>query len=157
MRNTPKQYAVPMMMVAGIPLIFAHFIGNNGSYPTTLCLYDQYIWWAVLAVWGLMMMTGTGNMGRVGSVLSALLVICGIILSGFQIGVEQQWWTNIFACNLATVQQSTVVQGSQALAQQIGSCDPPTYLMPDVPVSLAVLNLIYEIAYLFIFFTVIPL
>jgi disulfide bond formation protein DsbB len=153
---SPKQYAVPMMLCAAVPLLAAYFVART-TFPTTLCIYDQYVWYAILGLWAILLFIGVGNVGRIGVALSILLAVIGIGLASLQIGVEQQWIKNPIpnSCNLAVVAEPNVVQGSSS--GDIGSCDPPTYLMPDVPISMALMDLVYLCIYLLIIFTTVPI
>jgi disulfide bond formation protein DsbB len=91
--------------------------------PCPLCYYQRYIYWALAGV-SLLPLFSLKTL-RITSALQTLLIIGGIGLSIFHIGIENHWWTGPASCTggIATDLASIEDLKKQLLKRPIPRCD----------------------------------
>ena len=117
-----------------------------GIMPCELCLWERWPWRVLIAL-GVMAPLLPTRLGR--SVLwlcaPVLLVAEGLALC--HAGVEWKWWPSpLPACHAAHVVGRTLAErwASMPLVPS-KPCDAPTYLLPGVPVSMAVMGALFAL------------
>lgn len=110
--STTRGTAVTVFLVSLSSLIFAlaaeHFWGVK---PCVLCTYQRYVMIALLGV----TVVGFFAQLRVFRWIYALIILSGISIAGYHIGVEQHWWKGPDACSTT----APVVDTKASQADQI--------------------------------------
>ncbi|MES2253227.1 MAG: disulfide bond formation protein B [Pseudomonadota bacterium] len=110
--TTPRGIALVLFVVAFAALLFAlaaeHFWRVK---PCVLCMYQRYIMLALIGA----AVVGFFAQARVFSWVYALIVVAGLSISGYHIGVEQHWWKGPDACSAS----APVVDAKASQADQI--------------------------------------
>lgn len=135
------------LLSAAAPLIAAGTERWPGLAPCALCLWQRWPYWVAAGValaaafvpgrwraWGL----------RVAAL--ALLVTAGIAV--LHLGVEWGWWPSpLPACDAPVAMPGASVEDilGSLPERPAKPCDEPAYLIPDLPLSMAAMNLIYAL------------
>lgn len=115
----------------------------GGLVPCALCLLGR---------WPYRVAMGFGLLGLVvpdrlkalcGAGMIAALV-AGVAISGVHVGVEAGWWPSPLA---ECVARFTPGAGLAGLPERPAKpCDEPAYLVPGLPVSMALMSLVFSVA-----------
>lgn len=145
-----------MAGVAGIAavaaLAFASYVQHDlGIVPCELCLLERWPYRIAvgLAVIG---MVFPGRLGRTAVNLILLDLIVSVGLAVFHVGVEWHAWPSPFPeCNAATFSAGSIADQLARMPDRPAKpCDAATFLVPGLPVSLAMLNALYGVAVFFV-------
>ena len=125
-------------LVALIALGAAYAMQNfAGLYPCPLCLIERWPY-RIVVLLGLAAALAGGTPARVLLGLAVLALLGDAAVGFVHVGVEFHWWLSpLPECN------GRILPGAPLQALPAKPCDEPTYLIPHLPVSLAMLNLIY--------------
>ncbi|MFH5924813.1 disulfide bond formation protein B [Roseomonas xinghualingensis] len=113
--------------------------------PCALCLWQRWPYWVAVALAAL----AAGLRSRALLALAGLAVLASAGIAGLHAGVEQGWWPSPLAsCTAPAVGTAASVDDlMRSLAPRPDKpCDAPAYLIPGLPVSMAVMNLAYALA-----------
>ncbi len=126
------------VFVALAALISAYALQDfAGLYPCPLCLLERWPY-RVVVLLGLAAALAGGMPGRVLLGLAAVALLGDAAIGFVHVGVEFHWWLSpLPECN------GRILPGAPLQAMPAKPCDEPTYLIPHLPVSLAMLNFIY--------------
>lgn len=122
----------------------------GGLVPCALCLVERWPYRFVLAL-GLvaLMLPSNWRFLRKGLLWSAVLCMAGsAVASVVHIGVEQgQWQSPLPECMAPTLWAGSIAERLAHMPLQASKqCDEPTYLVPGLPVSMAVMNLVLSLS-----------
>ncbi len=140
----PHAVALIVAVLAGAVLGAAEATQHwGGVVPCALCLLERWPWRAVVVL-GLIGLVVPRKLTSwmLGLCVVALLVGAG--LGALHVGVEQGAWKSpLPECAAPQVSGTTLAERLASMpARPAKPCDAPTYLLPDVPVSMAAMNLI---------------
>jgi len=97
--TTPRGIALVSFTIALAALAFAlaaeHFWGVK---PCVLCTYQRYVMLALVGAAAI----GFFAQARAFSWLYALIILTGLSIAGYHVGVEQHWWKGPDACSTTT-------------------------------------------------------
>ncbi len=115
-------FAVPLTALS-FALAAEHFWSVK---PCVLCTYQRYVMMALLLVSAL----GTFIKKDFFSWIYALIVMAGLSIAGYHIGVEQHWWKGPDACSTtAPVVDAKVSQADQIKAFRAKMKQQPTTIV----------------------------
>ncbi|WP_173567980.1 disulfide bond formation protein B [Acetobacter ghanensis] len=117
-----------------------------GIMPCELCLWERWPW-RVLIVIGVLAPFLPARLGRLALWMCAPVLLVAGGLAVCHAGVEWQWWPSPFpACHAAHVVGRTLAErwASMPLVPS-KPCDAPTYLIPGLPVSMAVMGGVFTL------------
>ncbi len=117
-----------------------------GLVPCALCLWERWPYRVAIVAGLLALLWARGRRGMVG--LMALVLLAGAGLGAVHVGVEFGWWPSpLPECAAPDLGHGTA---AERLARMplfpAKPCDEPTYLIPGVPVSMAMANLLLALA-----------
>lgn len=117
-----------------------------GLVPCALCLWERWPYRVAIALGVVAIAWARGR--RAILVLMALVLLAGAGLGAVHVGVEFGWWPSpLPECAAPNLGNGTA---SERLARMplfpAKPCDDPTYLIPGVPVSMAMANLLLALA-----------
>ncbi len=137
------------LMVAGLaaaaPLIALGTERWPGLAPCALCLWQRWPYWvaAALAVAAAFL----PERWRVWALrAAAVAVLVSGAIAVLHVGVEQKWWPSpLPACQAPSVAPGASVDDLLRSLNPAPNkpCDEPAYLIPGLPLSMAMMNLIY--------------
>lgn len=117
-----------------------------GLVPCALCLWERWPYRVAIALGAVALAWARGRRALLGLMALALLVGAG--LGAVHVGVEFGWWPSpLPECAAPALGHGTA---AERLARMplfpAKPCDQPTYLLPGVPVSMAMANLLLALA-----------
>jgi disulfide bond formation protein DsbB len=114
--------------------------------PCALCLLER---WphrivVVLSLAGLVLPT---RFARVALFLVALTVVSGVAIAGLHVGVEAGWWESPLAeCTAPHLVNGTIAERLASMPERpVKPCDEPSYLVPELSVSVADTNFLVQL------------
>ncbi len=106
--------------------------------PCPLCLWDRWPY-RLLVIFGLILMIAPKKTVRYLYCMVLITALVGAGLSFVHVGVEFKWWLSpLPECNAA-------LYLSDLPAAPAKPCDDPTYLVSWLPISMAMMSLIYMV------------
>ncbi len=114
----------------------------GGVVPCALCLVERWPWRVAIGL-GLLGVALPRRLARLALGLAALALLAGAGLGATHVGVEQGAWPSpLPECAAPQVSGTTLAERLASMPDRPAKpCDAPTYLIPRVPVSMAVMNL----------------
>lgn len=142
---------VALLCALGAALALAVALGSEhflGLAPCALCLVERMPYKFVLPV-GVVAMLMPRFAARILLVLIALLMLGSVAAATVHVGVEQEWWKSpLPECAAPHITGRTVAELLKQLpARPNKPCDAPSYLVPHLPVSMALMNLVYSVVF----------
>jgi disulfide bond formation protein DsbB len=134
---------------AGVALAAALAIETwGGLAPCALCLLERWPYRVAIVV-ALVAAITPPPLARALLVLVVLTLLADVALAFIHVGVEAHWWPS----PLPECAAPRFIGGS--IAERLAHmpaipakpCDDPSYLIPGLPVSLAMLNLIFALVF----------
>ncbi len=112
--------------------------------PCELCLWERWPYRIVAALSVLAVMLPQGAARAVLGV-AVLTLLGGVAIAGLHVGVEFHWWNSpLPECN------GILAPGAPLPLIPARPCDEPVFLVPRLPVSMAMLDLLYALAFAFV-------
>ncbi len=132
-------------ILAGAALLIA--IGSEswaGLVPCALCLLERWPYRVTVLLGALALAWPQG--ARLLVALAAAVMAVGTVLGGVHVGVEQAWWPSpLPECAAPVLGGGSMAERLARLpARPAKPCDEPTYLLPAVPVSMALMNMVFS-------------
>lgn len=117
-----------------------------GLVPCALCLWERWPYRVAIAL-GLLALL-LPRFRRVLLALAGLALLVGAGLGLVHVGVEQGWWPSpLPECAAPNLGGGTMAERLARMpALPAKPCDEPTYLIPGLPVSMALMNLASALA-----------
>lgn len=149
-RPDHRRAGVLVALAAGVALLVAY--GSEqflGLVPCALCLLERWPWRVALLL-GLAAALLRRPAGRLVLSLSLLVLAVSVGLGIVHVGVEQHFWPSpLPECAAPHLHGHTLAQILASMpARPSKPCDAPSYLVPDLPLSMAAMNLLYSLAVL---------
>lgn len=120
----------------------------GGLVPCALCLVERWPYRiaATLAVIGLLLPRALARLA-LWAVLLSVLAAAGA--AGVHVGVEQRYWASpLPECAAPNLSGMSVAERLRHMSDTASkACEDPTYLIPSVPVSMAMMNLIFALVF----------
>ena len=129
--------------MAGLALLVAIMSESwGGLVPCALCLLERWPYRITILLGALSLASPRGARLMVG--LAAVAMLGGAALGAVHVGVEQGLWPSpLPECKSTLVTGGSIAERlSRMPAHPAKPCDEPTYLVPGLPISMAVMNLI---------------
>lgn len=115
--------------------------------PCPLCLVERWPY-RITALLGLLAALTPPRLARVLLGLAALVLFVGAAIAFTHVGVEQGWWPSpLPECNAPPPSF-----GSLPLRPSI-SCSAPVFLIPGLPVSMALMDMVYALVFAILLIT----
>ena len=142
---TPKAIGLACAVAAGLALAVALGAENwGGLIPCPLCLLQRWPYRAAIML-GLLAIILPPRLARVLLVLAFAAFLTETALAATHVGVEQGWWQSpLPQCAAPQIKGGSLADRlAQLPARPAKPCDEPTYMIPGLPVSMALMNLVY--------------
>lgn len=119
-----------------------------GFVPCALCLLERWPLRIVMAI-GLLALIMPRPAARVLLGLAALAMFADTAIAFVHIGVEFGWWASpLPECAAPVFHGGTIAQRLAAMPVRPSKpCDQPSYLIPGLPVSMAMMNLWFSLIF----------
>lgn len=120
----------------------------GGLVPCALCLVERWPYRVAIAL-GLLALVLPRRPARWVLGLLALTVLAGAAAAAVHVGVEQGWWPSpLPECAAPQFSGGTIAERLARMpAHPAKPCDDPTFLIPGLPVSMAMMNLLFALAF----------
>lgn len=120
----------------------------GGLVPCALCLWERWPY-RVAIVLGLVATVTPPRIGRVMLLLVVLSMLASVALAVVHVGVEQRFWPSpLPECAAPRLTVGSIADRlAQMPARPAKPCDDPTYLVRGLPVSMALMNLLYALGF----------
>jgi disulfide bond formation protein DsbB len=114
----------------------------GGLVPCALCLLERWPF-RVVIVLGLLALITPAPVPRVLLGLAALVMLADTGLALVHVGVEYRWWPSpLPECAAPRLAGGSIAERLASMpVRPAKPCDEPTFLIPSVPVSMAMMNL----------------
>lgn len=119
----------------------------GGLVPCALCLVERWPYRVAIGL-GVAGMLLPRLFARIALLLMLLSLLAGAGAAAVHVGVESKWWPSPMPeCMAPNMSGLSIAQRLARMpATPSKACEDPTYLIPAVPVSMALMNLIYALA-----------
>lgn len=143
MRSLALLSAIAAGLALGIAEASEHW---GGLVPCALCLVERWPY-RVAIVLGLTAFVVPRAVARWLLVLTVVTILMGAALAFVHVGVELHYWPSpLPECAAPTLGTGSIAERlAQMPARPAKPCDAPTFLIPDLPLSMAAMNLIYAL------------
>ncbi len=145
-----RTLALVSALIAGAALGSARALETwGGLVPCALCLLERWPY-RVAVVLGLAALVTPPRVARLLLWAMVATILADAAIAFVHVGVEAQWWPSpLPEC------AAPRFAGGGSIAQRLASmparpakpCDDPTYLVPGIPVSLAMANLLFALTF----------
>jgi len=118
-----------------------------GLVPCALCLAERWPYRIALDL-GLLSLLLPRVAARWVLVLFTLAMLAGAGIAAVHVGVENKWWPSPMPECMAPDMSGLSIQQRLAKMPEKPSkaCEDPSYIIPAIPVSIALMNLLYALA-----------
>lgn len=141
--------ALACALAAAAALVFAYALENwDGLVPCALCLLERWPY-RIALVLGLLALVVPGQLARLLLWLAVLTVLADGAIAAVHVGVEQGWWPSpLPECAAPRFSGGSIAERLASMpARPAKPCDDPSYLVPGIPISLAMANLIFALVF----------
>ncbi|HET8997480.1 MAG TPA: disulfide bond formation protein B [Acetobacteraceae bacterium] len=148
-RVSLRTVALLSLLVAFAALAFARSSEYWGGFvPCALCLLERWPL-RIVIVLGMLGMILPRPASRVLLGLAALTMLGDAAIAFVHIGVEFHWWRSpLPECAAPVFHGGTIAERLASMpARPSKPCDQPTFLIPGLPVSFAMMNLWFSLAF----------
>jgi disulfide bond formation protein DsbB len=119
----------------------------DGLMPCELCLWERWPYRIVILL-GVFAFLSRPATARVQMGLAVCVLLAGVFVAGLHVGVEFHWWNSpLPECN------GILRPGAPLPRVPARPCDAPVDLIASLPVSMAMMDLIYEAGFAFLLAT----
>ena len=136
-------------LAAALALGIAHGSESwGGLVPCALCLVERWPY-RIATLLGLAAAVLPPKGARAALGLLTLTVLTGAVIAAVHVGVEFGWWPSpLPQCAAPSLGGGTIAERLARMpALPAKPCDEPTFLIPSLPLSMAMLNLIFSLAF----------
>jgi disulfide bond formation protein DsbB len=144
-----RMAALLSALMAAAALGFAFVLENwGGLVPCALCLVERWPY-RVAVVLGLVAAVVPPRVARIVLWLLVLTLLADVAVAFVHVGVEAGWWPSpLPECAAPRFSSGSIAERLSSMpARPAKPCDEPSYLFPGAPVSLAMSNLIFAVAF----------
>ncbi len=119
-----------------------------GLVPCALCLLERWPY-RIAIVLALAAVVVPPRLARVLLVLVVLTLLADVALAFIHVGVEAHWWPSpLPECAAPRFVGGSIAERLASMpAHPAKPCDDPSYLVPGLPVSLAMMNLLFALVF----------
>ena len=119
----------------------------GGLVPCALCLVERWPWRAAMTIGALGTLVPRA-LGRVALGLLVLVMLAGAGTGGTHVGVEAGWWKSpLPECAAPSFGGGSIAERLARMPDKPSKpCDEPTFLLPGLPVSMAMMDLLASLA-----------
>lgn len=119
----------------------------GGLVPCALCLVERWPWRAAITIGALGILVPRA-LGRVALGLLVLVMLAGAGAGGTHVGVEAGWWKSpLPECAAPSFGGGSIAERLARMPDKPSKpCDDPTFLIPGLPISMAMMNLLASLA-----------
>jgi disulfide bond formation protein DsbB len=152
-----RNFVVLTGIVSLVSLAFAYTAQYAFNVnPCILCYYERYVYWALVALAAIMLIVQVKSPSlptkvRQECVLFSLLgviLLAGLVLAAYHLGVEWHWWEGTSACRGISQRASSLEEMRQLINNQAPSrCDQPNWMIFGV--SATIWNVLWYLGFLF--------
>ena len=146
-----QRYTLFLIFLGCLLAMTGAWLAQNvfGIQPCTLCLYQRYLYWAVLPVAGIAALLKYPGMHRLALGVVCLLLLAELGVALFQVAVELRWVPLPEVCKAPALAGQTIDElRQQLMAQPHVACDKVQWQLFGV--SMAGFNSIYSLGLLLI-------
>lgn len=120
----------------------------GGLVPCALCLLERWPL-RVVIVLGLLALLTPRPVARVLLGLAAIAMLADAAIAFVHVGVEFKWWASpLPECAAPRFHAGSIAERLASMpAVPAKPCDDPTYLIPFVPISMAMMNLWFGLVF----------
>jgi disulfide bond formation protein DsbB len=120
----------------------------GGLVPCALCLLERWPYRIAIGL-ALVATVVPPRIGRLLLYVLALTMLADAAIAVVHVGVEFRWWPSpLPECAAPRFTGGSIAERLAAMPSRPAKpCDDPTYLIPGLPVSMALMNLIYALAF----------
>jgi disulfide bond formation protein DsbB len=144
-----RTLALLSALAAGAALAAALAIENwVGLAPCALCLLERWPY-RIAIVLALAAVVVPPRLARALLVLVVLTLLADVALAFIHVGVEAHWWPSpLPECAAPRFVGGSIAERLASMpAHPAKPCDDPSYLIPGLPVSLAMMNLLFALVF----------
>jgi disulfide bond formation protein DsbB len=148
-RLTLPTLALAGSVLAALALGIAHASERwEGLVPCALCLLQRWPYRAVIAL-GLVAAVVPRRIGLWLLWTMVIVLLGDAAIAAVHVGVEAHWWPSpLPECAAPRFTGGSIADRLAAMpARPAKPCDDPAYLIPGLPVSMAVMNLLFALAF----------
>jgi disulfide bond formation protein DsbB len=118
----------------------------GGLVPCALCLVERWPYRIAIAI-GIVGLVLPRPLARFALALLSLTMLGGAAIAGVHVGVEQGWWPSpLPECAAPRFSGGSIAQRLASMpAVPSKSCEEPTYLVPHLPLSMAMMDLLFAL------------
>ena len=119
-----------------------------GLAPCELCLVERWPYRIVIAL-SLLAMVLPHGIARTLLWIAVLVVLADVAIAVVHVGVEQHAWPSpLPGCTAPAFQGGSVAEMLKSMPMRPAKpCDSPSFLIPGLPLSMAVMNLVFGVAF----------
>jgi disulfide bond formation protein DsbB len=146
-RLTPRPAPEWVALAAGAAaLVIVHLAQSAGLVPCALCYLERWPYRLAIVLALAALAWPAARLTLRPLLLAAFLAAAA--LAFIHVGVEAQWWKSPLPECAAPILRTGSIRDLLASmpARPAKPCDDPTYLIPDLPLSMAQANLLYALA-----------
>lgn len=146
-RRSPRLIALSAVLASGLALVLAHGAEEYGGLvPCALCLWERWPY-RVAALAGVLTVLLPRKYGRNMLTLMGFILAAGAGLGFVHVGVEFGWWPSPLAeCMAPRLSIGSIADRLAAMpARPAKPCDDPVFLIPGLPLSMAGMNMLYNL------------
>ncbi len=120
----------------------------GGLVPCALCLWERWPYRIAIAIGLLVIVLPRWHRPLVALLALALALLAGAGLGLVHVGVEQHWWPSpLPECAAPQLGGGTMAERLARMPMfPAKPCDDPTYLIPGLPISMALMNMLLALA-----------
>ena len=118
----------------------------GGLVPCALCLVERWPYRIAIGI-GIVGLMLPRLVARFALALLALTMLAGAAIAAVHVGVEHGWWPSpLPECAAPRFSAGSIAQRLASMpAMPSKSCEQPTYLVPHLPVSMAMMDLLFAL------------
>jgi disulfide bond formation protein DsbB len=148
MSASPDRRTAIFLLLVGLAALATAFGAQNylAMAPCELCLWERWPY-RIIILLGVLTLILPPPTRRALLWLGALALVVAIGIAFVHVGVERHWWPSPLpecsASNLVTGNLTALMNSLPARPAK--PCDAPNFLLPDVPLSFATMDLLFAL------------
>ncbi len=146
-----QRYALFLILIGCLIALIGAWVAQTffSIQPCTLCIYQRYLYWAIIPVAGLAALLNYPGMHRFALGIVCLLLLAELGVALYQVAIELHWAPLPAMCKAPTLSGQTIDElRQQLMAQPHIACDKVQWQLFGI--SMAGYNSLYSFALLLI-------